>query len=293
MKYYYTAAEARCSLNMDIGAFYYLVETGKIKRITPPGKKRGFYSKHQIERLANGIISSSTGIQETQPIFMKATMSDLDEEYELATLLLNGNAPYGVPTYRAWLSKNPDTNFILIDQVRLVAFLIVLPVQQRTIKRWLNGEVREWEIGADDILPYSHNSSSECIIMSMATTSDVVNSKRRAYGLRILLGFLHFLQDSAAQGISISKFYALGSTVEGRAILKRAGFEEKGHAGKHVIFECDLSISSSRLAQKYITSGENMRAKTAKCVEKQREIVTCASVSSIGSLAQEYHKPVL
>jgi hypothetical protein len=64
---------------------------------------------------------------------MKATWDDLDEEYELATLLLNGYAPYGIPTYHAWLSKNPDTNFILRDQGRLVAFLVVLPVRPGTI----------------------------------------------------------------------------------------------------------------------------------------------------------------
>ncbi len=269
MKHYYTAAEARQSLDLDIGAFYYLVETGKIKRITPPGKKRGFYSKHQIERLANEKYSSSAGSKEAPSIFMKATPSDLDEEYELATLLLNGNAPYGVPTYQVWLSKNPDTNFILRNQGRLVAFLVVLPVQERTIKQWLNGEIREWEIGAEDILPYSHNHPAECIIMSMATASDVDSNKRREYGLCILRGFLHFLQDSAAQGITITKFYSLGSTTEGSAMLKRAGFEEKGQIGKRVIFECDPSTSNSLLAQKYRTSLENVRAKTAKQVEKQ------------------------
>jgi hypothetical protein len=264
MKHYYTAAEARQSLGLDIGAFYYLVETGKIKRITPPGKKRGFYSKHQIKSLANEKYSSSIGSKKAQAIFMKATMSDLDEEYELATLLLNGNAPYGVPTYQVWLSKNPDTNFILRDQGRLVAFLVVLPVQERTIKRWLKGEIREWEIGTEDVLLYSHINPSQCIIMSMATASDVDGHKRREYGLRILLGFFHFLQDSAAQGITISKFYSLGSTTEGSSILKRAGFEEKGKIGKRVLFECDPLNSSSLLAQKYRTSLQKVEPKAAK-----------------------------
>ena len=165
---------------------------------------------------------------------MKATWDDLDEEYELATLLLNGNAAYGVPTYHTWLSKNPDTNFILRDQGRLVAFLLVLPVQHRTIKRWINGEIREWEIGAEDILPYTPIHPMECIVMSMATTSDVDKRVRRAYGLRIIRGYLHFLQLLAAQGITIARFYSMGTTVEGSTILKQAGFEERGHIGKRV-----------------------------------------------------------
>src|SRR5215471_8842883 len=103
MKHYFTASEARQFLDLDIGAFYYLIETGKIRRITPPGKKRGFYSKHQIEKLARERLACVNVDEEEGPAFMKATRDDLDEEHELATLLLNGNAAYGVPTYTTWL----------------------------------------------------------------------------------------------------------------------------------------------------------------------------------------------
>jgi hypothetical protein len=105
--------------------------------------------------------------------------------------------------------------------------------------------------------------------MSMATASDVDKNKRRRYGLRIIRGFLHFLQDSAAQGIIISKFYSLGSTVEGIALIKRAGFEEKGQLGKRVIFECNPLTSSSRMAQKYRKILENMKVKAARQAEKR------------------------
>jgi hypothetical protein len=253
MKHFYTSGEARQYLDMDVGAFYYLIETGKIKRITPPGKKRGFYSKHQIERLANERLNYVMDEEEARPIFMKATWDDLDEEYELATLLLNGNAPYGVPTYHTWLSKNPDTNFILRDRGRIVAFLIVLPVTHSTIKRWINGEIREWEIGADDILLYTSINPFECIILSMVTTSDVDKSKRCDYGLRIIRGYLNFLQVLAAQGITIARFYSMGATVEGITILKQAGFEERGQVGKRVVFELNPMTSVSRMAHAYRT----------------------------------------
>jgi len=259
MKHYYTAGEARQLLDMDVGAFYYLIETGKIKRITPPGKKRGFYSRQQIERLADQKLTQMNVIDETAPIFMKATWEDLDEEYELATLLLNGNAPYGIPTYHTWLTKNPDTNFILRDQGRLVAFLLVLPVRHRTIKRWINGEIREWEIGAEDILPFTSMQPMECIVMSMATTSDVDKKVRSAYGLRIIRGYFHFLQLLAAQGITIARFYSMGTTVEGSTILRQAGFEEIGQLGKRVVFELTPASAVTRMAQAYSSSLKDMR----------------------------------
>jgi hypothetical protein len=251
MKYYYTSGEARQHLGIDVGAFYYLIEIGKIKRLTPAGKKRGFYSKHQIEKLAKERLKCVNVEVEPGPTFMKATLDDIYEEYELATLMLNGSAAYGVPTYKAWLGKNPDTNFIIRDQGRLVAFMLVLPVKQRIIKRWINGEIREWEIGAEEVLSYMPFSSVECIIMSMATTSDVDKRKRHEYGLRLIRGFMHFIDDLAEQDITITRFYAISASLVGTAVLQRAKFEEKGHIGKRVAFELNPFTSQTRLANAY------------------------------------------
>jgi hypothetical protein len=251
MKHYYTSREAQQYLGMNVGSFYYLVETGKIKRLTPPGKKRGFYSKHQIEKLAKERLNRMLDEGEPGAIFMKTTLDDIYEECELATLMLNGYAPYGVPTYKAWLDKNPATNFIVRDQGRIVAFIIVIPVKQRTIKRWINGEIREWEISPEDVLTYIPESSMECIVMSMATTSDVDSLKRREYGLRLIRGFLNFLHDLAKRGIMITRFYAISTTPEGNAILRQAKFEERGSLDKRIVFELNTISSQARLAKAY------------------------------------------
>jgi hypothetical protein len=243
--------EAQQYLGMNLGAFYYLVETGKIKRLTPPGKKRGFYSKHQIEKLAKERLNCMNEEGEPGAIFMKTTLDDIYEECELATLMLNGHAPYGVPTYKAWLAKNPATNFILRDQGRIVAFMLVIPVKQRTIERWINGEIREWEISAEDVLAYIPETSVECIIMSMVTTSDVDRWKRREYGLRLIRGFLNFLHALAKRGIMITRFYAISTTPDGNAILKQAKFEERGLLEKRIVFELNTTTSQTRMAEAY------------------------------------------
>jgi hypothetical protein len=251
MKYYYTAREAQQHLGITVGAFYYLIDTRKIKRLLPSGKLQGFYSKHQIERLANKRLKCMTDEEEPGTTFLKATLNDIHEEYELAALMLNGSAGYGVPIYEAWVLQNPETNFIVRDQGRLVAFMQVLPVKQDTIRRWINGEIRDWEIKAGDVQPYAPGSSVECIIMSMATTSDVDKRKRHMYGLRLIRGFLHFLYDLAGQNITITKFYAISATTEGSDILRRAKFEEKGRVGKRVAFELNPITSHTRLAKAY------------------------------------------
>ena len=251
MEHYYTAREAQQQLGMQVGAFYYLIDTGKIKKLTPPGKNRGFYSKHQIEKLTRERLNCIIDEKEQGTTFRKATLDDLQEEHELAALMLNGSAGYGIPTYEAWLRKNPDTNLIVRDQGRLVAFMHVLPVKQETIKRWMKGEIREWEISAEDVLSYTPRSPAECIILNMATTSDVDKRARHQYGICLIRGFLHFLHNLAEQDITITKFYAISATPEGIAILRRAKFEEKGQVGKRVAFELNPLTSNIHMAKAY------------------------------------------
>ncbi len=251
MEHYYSAREARQQLGINVGTFYYLIDTGRIKRLTPPGKKQGFYSKHQIARLAKERLKGLTDEEESGTTFRKASMDDIQEEYELATLVLNGSAGYSMPAYTAWLGKNPDTNFIVRDQGRLVAYMHVLPVKQETIKRWMKGEIREWEIGAGDVLPYTPGNPVACIIMGIITTPDVDKRKRRRYGARLIRGFLHFLHDLAGRGITITRFYAIGATPEGIAILRQAEFEERAHLGKRVVFELNPLTSETRVLKAY------------------------------------------
>jgi hypothetical protein len=42
MEHYYSAREAQQHLGIHVGAFYYLIDTGKIKLLTSPGKNKGF-----------------------------------------------------------------------------------------------------------------------------------------------------------------------------------------------------------------------------------------------------------
>jgi hypothetical protein len=251
MKYYYTAREAQQHLGLPVGAFYYLIDTGKIKRITPPGKNRGFYSRHQIERLAKEQMGSGNARKTSQLTFAQATQDDFYEEYELAALVLSGSASYGLPTSQAWMRKNPATNFIVRDQGRLVAFMHVIPVQTGTVKRWLNGEIREWEISADDVLPYIPGISVECLITNITIATDADRAEQCRYMLRLLRGFSRFLQDLARQHVTISRFYAAATTPEAMLTLQRAAFKERARIGRRVIFDLNPLASSFSLARAY------------------------------------------
>jgi hypothetical protein len=114
----------------------------------------------------------------------------------------------------------------------------------------MKGEIREWEISAEDALPYTPRSSVECIIVSMVTTSDVEKQKRRLYGRCLIRGFLHFLHDLTGKSVSIIRFYAASATPEGTAMLRQAGFEERSHIGKRMVFELNPITSGTRLEKR-------------------------------------------
>jgi hypothetical protein len=63
---------------------------------------------------------------------------------------------------------------------------------------------------------------------------------RHVYGMRLMRGFLHFLDDLERQNITITRFYAASAMPVGIALLRRAKFEERGRVGKRMVFEKEL-----------------------------------------------------
>ncbi len=201
--------------------------------------------------------------------FMKATTEDILDEYNLATSMF-GNAVHDIPTRHAWLTKNPDTDFILRDQEKLVGFINILPVKHETIMRFMRGEIRGWEIPAEDVLPFTPGTEVECIMMGMATTPEAEAGKRAYYGRRLISGIVRFIQELAVKDVTITKFYATSVTPTGIAILRNAGFQEIGQIGKRIAFELDTMNSNARLAKQYrelfqkVAANKSSRLNTTK-----------------------------
>lgn len=251
---YYTHEQARNKLGMTKARFQYWVRTGRIKRILPPNSKQGVYLKKEIDDIARELDAFLTA-EETEGVqFMKATTDDIPEEYELAMFVFDG-ATHDIATRETWLAKNPEIDFVVRDQGRMVAFLTMLPVKHETIMRFMRGEIRGWEIPAEDVLPYAPDSTVECIIMSMATTPEAPQVKRKQYGQKLISGLSNFLQDLARRHVTITKFYATSVTPTGIAILRNAGFQEigmlKSGTKKRIAFELDTMTSDSLIAKTY------------------------------------------
>src|SRR6266496_1472133 len=136
MKNYYTAKEAQERLGIDKNRFNYLV---RIKKIIPPKRVQGVYSKLEIDKLARELIAFMVHDESQGLVFSKATKEDIEEEYELAAFMFGSSAVHSIPTRQAWLKANPDTDFIIRDQGRLVGFINMLPIKHETIVEFMAG----------------------------------------------------------------------------------------------------------------------------------------------------------
>lgn len=261
-KNYYRAREAQERLGVDKNRFNYLVRVGKIKKFVPPGHSQGLYLKSEVDRLAREMLAF-VSYDETQGLqFMKATTDkDFEQEHELATLLF-GNAVHSMEVRQAWLKQNPDIDFLVREHGRLVGFINLLPAKHEAIMQFINGEIRGWDIKADDVLPFTPNTTMECILMGMATTPDVDIVRRTQYGAKLISGLIEFLVKLAQQSTVITKFYATSATPTGISILRNAGFKELNHLGKRIAFELDVMVSDSLLASEYRRVLEESRTTT-------------------------------
>ena len=91
-KYYYTNAEARKRLGLDEQAFQYWVRKERIKKITLPGRTQGVFSKKEVDEMAQQITATILAEEKEKVEFRRATINDLEQEYELAHLVFGEKA---------------------------------------------------------------------------------------------------------------------------------------------------------------------------------------------------------
>jgi len=278
-EYYYTAAEARKVLGVDESTFQYWGRTERLNRTALPGRKQPVYSKKEIDELAQEIEATIIMERARETEFRPARLQDLEEESQLAQLVF-GKGASAMPR-KIFLERNAEIDYHLYDQGKLVAYLTIFPLKHETLTKFMNGEIRGWQINPEDIEPFSPGETVECVLMDMVTTPTVPPAKRAEYGRKMLVNMARVLQSFGERGIRISKLHAIGGTSAGQHILTGAGFKEIKQVGTgRVAFELDIENSEERLLKKYKESLEqweqqkNKGAATVKGKGPKRDSAT-------------------
>jgi hypothetical protein len=229
-KGYITATRAKSILgNISDGMLRTYVTKGHIQRIVPETRSQGFYNVSDVERLA-----SQLGINRTIR-FMRGEVSDLAECDELLIKIFGTGHPDGTgrlvpanPMDRraTWVTKNPDSFFILRVGSSLVGCIFVLPLTQAKIRQILANEVTQ-PIYAEDIQIYEPGRSYHLYVMSACVyAADRSQSAKRFYGSRLIHGILTKLTSLGRQGVVLDSIVSRSETRDGIGLLKHVGFTE-------------------------------------------------------------------
>ncbi|MBV9688924.1 MAG: hypothetical protein JO202_04350 [Ktedonobacteraceae bacterium] len=165
---FYTASQAREKLGrISAEKLKRLVNTGKIEKMTPPtNKKKGYYNKLDVDKLAKAEQPFTQNEQEaTKEEVNKKTPGKTDwaSSSDLPYMLAYDYELYGpentvdISITRPRWEKNPHMARILFDandRRNLWGGITIMPMEEETIFRLLRDEIQERDIRPEHILTY-------------------------------------------------------------------------------------------------------------------------------------------
>ena len=246
----YTASEATRKLNMPATTFHHYVKTGKIKKITPPGRTEGYYEKAYIDKMARASQLFALQYASDPATFGVATDEDAQGIYEVIASLWGTLHTTPVETRLKWYQKNPEIDYVVKQEGIVSGYATIMPLKHETIEKLMSAKIRGWDITEEDVLPFTPGTPLECY-SGIAVRAGLYKSEK--YGMRLLAGIIDTFEEFAKKGIIISKLYAVSDTPDGVKLSRDLGFEEKPPAAGSTFnqYILDFNTSESSFAQEY------------------------------------------
>lgn len=246
----YTAGEAIKRLRMPQATFHHYVKIGKIKKITQPGRNEGFYEKAYIDKMAEASELFALQYALDTATFSMAIEADAQGVYDVIASLWGTLHTTPVETRLSWYRVNPEIDYVVKQDDIVVGYITIMPLKHETIEQLMRGEIRGWDIKAEDIQPFTPGTPIECYT-GAAIRANTFRPER--YGMRLIAGILNTFRELASRGVTITKLYAISDTLDGIRLSRGLGFEERPPAPFSTFqqFTLDLETSDSPYAQEY------------------------------------------
>ena len=228
-KKYYTAKEAQEILNMTYSALRNQVIAGHIRSEVPPGKRQAVYLAVDIDALKHDMEIWRAGkprMKLPPTKFVKATIEDMPEAVELADEVFSGVNTIPVEKRITWLRKNPDIDYLLKQEGRIVGYFSLIPLRPETIEDLLTLNQFAKDLTAEDILPYTPNVPVDLYGMAIGTKPGVSHYQKHEWGKVLIVGARGVILDLAKRGMNIRSMHAHSNTPDGVKLMRHLGFTE-------------------------------------------------------------------
>lgn len=187
----------------------------------------------------------------SQTTFEIPDMDDMEDENELDRRTVGG-AGMTTEVRKSWLNINSSLDYHVRHNGKLVAFIRLLPLKHETLENFMEGKVRGKDIPTSAIETFEIGKPIECLVIGIASDSDVDEEIRTHYVLTLLRGTMRELEKLGEQGIIITKIYATSESPTGIAMAVHLGMEQvPGKIGRRVKFVLNIDNSDSLLASRY------------------------------------------
>jgi hypothetical protein len=252
----YTSAQARKILGISPSTLTRLVDKGIVEKVTPPGKKQGYYTKksvHDYLEQQNLFIETYAEQKEEGLTAQRATQADQSGIVELHKEVYG---PAGTPpleTRLEWNQRNPDMDIVVRLNSQIVGHLQLMPLNPKALEAMLTGAIRGWEVRADDIETYEPNKRYNIFVMSAAVQQGKKESISRLYAALLLREAQRTLYEMAEQGKLIQRLYATSRSRDGIFLAQRMGFDllPQYSTAHRKAFVLDMGKSNAKWAREY------------------------------------------
>ena len=251
----YTASQAREKLGgMSSSSFKRLVDSGKIRKITPPNKVQGMYLKEDVDKLAEAM-QQFVEIYSTIPSGKFEVIQARNEDDIRATVQLAkqhfGDLAYTAEDRLPWFRKVPDGDFILLYDGVVVGYFSIQAVKHEALEDHIlkpkGGGVR-----LEDIIPFTPGIPLECYVTGMAVKLEPNHHTNKEYGMLLIMGLIDALTDFGEKVVNIRKIWTKSRTVSGIKICRDMGFQDFGYIdSEHILFMLDFETATFPSIQKY------------------------------------------
>jgi hypothetical protein len=236
MEQLYTSSEARNKLNASTSTFKRLVDSGKIRKITPPNKKHGMYIREDVDRIAEEMKPFSAAARyRNRPGSTKEELStavdwqkisDLPAILKLDLKVYQENIVGDIGLYISWERKNPKITLLSFessDREHVLAYISLVPLPEQIILSILKGERPELSISPDEVETYERKGGY--ILLAESVVVDPDHPEQLYNVLREVLSFWCKQYPERY----IEKIYADAATEHGDMLARKLYFSPLYH----------------------------------------------------------------
>src|SRR5260370_3586741 len=131
---YYTAAQAMKAMGVTEGMFYNFIRNGDLEGIKLPGRKQSVYEKSKVNQLARELRAFVATKPKITSTFVRAAAEDIPFCAKISDALFDG-LHFDVEKQKEWLSKNPDTTYVVKHEDKVFGYYLLLPLKSDKIKK--------------------------------------------------------------------------------------------------------------------------------------------------------------